>query len=98
MVDVASEASWIDRNVKAITNYLTKEFENFAVAYHADRPLTHVFTFNNGKKLFKLMIGWSTLTDRTFTPERIDRLLTEDVAQEMRLHGENGYHWRPSTY
>ena len=97
MVGVASEASWIDRNVEAITNYLTKEFENFAVAYHPDRPLTHIFTVNNGKKLFKLIIGWSTLTDRTFTPERIDRILTEDVAQEMRLHGENGYHWRPST-
>ncbi|MDF0675199.1 MAG: hypothetical protein P0120_12805 [Nitrospira sp.] len=97
MADVANDASWIDRNVEAITNYLTKEFENFAVAYHADRPLTHTFTVNNEKKLFKLIVGWPTLADRTFTPAKIDRILTEDVAQEMRLHGENGYHWRPST-
>lgn len=97
MVDAVSEASWIDRNVEAITNYLTKEFENFAVAYHAERPLNHVFTVNNGKKLFRLIIGWPTLADRTLTPEKIGRLLTEDVAQEMRLHGENGYHWVPST-
>jgi len=97
MADVANDASWIDRNVEAITNYLTKEFENFAVTYHADRPLTHTFTVTNEKKLFKLIIGWPTLADRTFTPAKIDRILTEDVAQEMRLHGENGYHWRPST-
>ena len=96
MVDPADDASWINKNVQVVTNYLAKEFENFAVGYHADRPLTHTFTVNNEKKLFKLVIGWSTLADRTVTPERINRLLTEDVAQEMRLHGENGYRWTPS--
>lgn len=95
MVGLAPDTSWIERNVEAVTNYLREEFENFAIAYHADRPLTHTFTVDNGKKLFKLIIGWPTLADRTFTTKRIDRLLTEDVAQEMRLHGEHGYHWRP---
>ncbi len=97
MVDLADGASWINRNVEVVTNYLTKEFETFAITYHADSPRTHTFTANNGKKIFKLIIGWPTLADRTFTPETITRLLTEDVAQEMRLHGENGYHWTPST-
>lgn len=97
MVDLTNDASWIERNVEMITTYLTKEFENFAIAHHADKPLTHTFTVNNEKKLFKLIIKWPTLADRTFTPAKIDRLLTEDVAQEMRLHGENGYHWTPST-
>ena len=95
MVDLADDASRIDRNVEVVTNYLRKEFENFTIAYRADRPLTHTFTVDNGKKLFKLVIGWPALADRTFTPARIDRLLTENVAQEMRLHGENGYHWTP---
>lgn len=96
MVDLVNDASWIDRNVEAVANYLRKEFENFAISYQADKPLTHIFTVNDGKKLFKLVIGWPTLADRT-TPEKIDRLLTENVAQEMRLHGENGYRWTPST-
>jgi len=93
MVDLADDASWINKNVQVVTNYLTKEFENFAIGYHADRPLTHTFTVNNEKKFFKLVIGWPTLADRTVTSERINRLLTEEVAQEMRLHGENGYRW-----
>ena len=97
MVNLANDAPWIDRNVEVVTHYLRKEFENFAIAYQADTPLTHTFTVTDGKKLFKLVIGWPTLADRKFTPEAIDRLLTENVAQEMRLHGENGYHWTPST-
>jgi hypothetical protein len=97
MTDLANDASWIDTNIEVVTNYLRREFENFAIAYQANRSHTHTFTVNNGKKLFKLVIGWPTLADRTFTPETIDRLLTENVAQEMRLHGENGYHWTPST-
>jgi hypothetical protein len=96
MADLANDASWTDTNIEVVTNYLRREFENFAIAYHADRSHTHTFTVNDGKKLFKLVIGWPTLADRTFTPETIDRLLTENVAQEMRLHGENGYHWTPS--
>ena len=96
MADLTNDASWINKNVQMVTKYLTKEFENFAVGYHADRPLTHTFTVNNEKKLFKLVIGWPTLADRAFTSERINRLLTEDVAQEMRLHGEDGYNWTPS--
>jgi hypothetical protein len=27
---------------------------------------------------------------------RSERLLKENVAEEMRLHGEDGYHWTPS--
>ncbi len=97
MTNLSNDASWIDTNIKVVTDYLRREFENFSIAYQADRSLTHTFTVTDGKKLFKLVIGWGTLADRTLTPETIDRLLTENVAQEMRLHGENGYHWTPST-
>lgn len=88
-----NEASWIDTNVEMVKNYLKKEFENFAIAYRADKSLTHTFTVNDGKKRFKLFIGWPILADRSFTQARIDRLLKENVAGEMRLHGEDGYHW-----
>jgi len=43
------------------------------------------------------MIGWPALADPTVTPTSIGFLLTENVAQEMRLHGESGYYWTPST-
>ena len=91
-----NEASWIDVNVEVVENYLKKEFENFAIAHRADKSLKHAFTVTNGKKLFKLFIEWPILADRSFTRVRIDRLLKENVAGEMRLHGEDGYHWTPS--
>ena len=94
MVDM-DDASWVETNVEVVTNYLTKEFENFAIAYRGDKPITHTFTVDNGKKLFKLIIGWPTLADRNFTPARIALLLKENVAQEMRLYGEKGYYWAP---
>jgi hypothetical protein len=90
------DASRIEAKVEAITHYLTQEFENFAIAYRADGSLTHTFTVTNGKKLFKLVIGWPTLADRNLTPERIDFLLKENVAEEMRLHGEKGHYWAPA--
>ena len=96
MMAAMNDASWIDANVEAVENYLKKEFENFAIAHRADQSLTHTFTVHNGKKRFKLSIGWPILADRSFTPARIDRLLKENVAEEMRLHGEAGYHWTPS--
>lgn len=92
------EASWIEANVEVVENYLKKEFENFAIAHRADTSRTHTFTVNDGKKLFTLFIGWPTLADRSFTQARIDRLLKENVAEEMRLHGEDGYHWTPSKW
>jgi hypothetical protein len=91
-----NDASWIDANVEVVENYLQKEFENFAIAHRADQSLTHTFTVSNGKKLFLLFIGGPILADRKFTQERINRLIKENVAGEMRLHGEDGYHWRPS--
>jgi hypothetical protein len=91
-----NEASWVDANVEVVENYLKKEFENFAIAHRADNLLTHTFTVDNGKKRFMLSIGWPILADRSFTQARIDRLLKDNVAGEMRLHGEDGYHWTPS--
>jgi hypothetical protein len=91
-----NEAAWIDANIELIENYLQKEFENFAVAHRADKSLTHIFTVHNGKKRFRLSIGWPILVDRSFAQAGIGRLLNENVAGEMRLHGEDGYHWRPS--
>ncbi len=90
------ETPWIDTNVDAVKNYLTKEFENFALAHRADQSLGHIFTVTDGKKLFKLCIGWSILADRRFTHARMDRLGKDNVAGNMRLHGADGYHWTPS--
>lgn len=89
--------SWIETNVEMVAYYLAKEFENFALAYRADRPLTHTFTVDNGKKQFQLIIEWRTLADRNFPPTNIDLLVKSNVAGEMRLHGEKGYYWTPST-
>jgi len=41
MVDVTNDTSRIDNNVEVVSNYLKKEFENFTIAYQADRPRTH---------------------------------------------------------
>jgi hypothetical protein len=92
-----NEAAWIEANVEVVKSYLKKEFENFSIVHRADKSLTHSFTVTDGKKQFTLFIGWPILTDRSLTQARIDRLLQENVAQEMRLHGEDGYHWRPSN-
>ena len=91
-----NEASWVEANVEVVKNYLKKEFENFSIAHRADTSLTHTFTVDNGKKRFTLWIGWPILADRLLTPARIDCLLKENVAEEMRLHGEDGYHWTPA--
>jgi hypothetical protein len=95
MADI-SEAAWIEANVEVVENYLKKEFENFAIAHRAETSSAHTFIVDNGKKRFTLWIGWPILADRRFTPARIDRLLKENVAEDMRLHGEDGYHWTPS--
>jgi hypothetical protein len=94
---VMNETSWIDTNVEVVKSYLKKEFENFSIAHRADKSLTHTFTVDNGKKRFRLFIGWPILADRRFTQARIERLLKENVAGEMRLHGEDGYRWTPSS-
>jgi hypothetical protein len=97
MMTDTNEASWIDANIKVVKHYLTKEFENFTIAHRADNSQTHTFTVNDGKKRFMLLIGCPILAHRSFTPARIDRLLKDNVAGEMRLHGEAGYHWTPSN-
>ena len=91
-----NDAAWVEANVEVVENYLKKEFESFAIEHRADTSRTHTFTVDNGKKRFTLRIGWPILADRRFTPARIDRLLKENVAEEMRLHGEDSYHWSPS--
>jgi hypothetical protein len=92
-----NEAAWIEANVEVVENYLKKEFENFAIAHRVDTSRTHTFTVDNGKKRFTLCIGWPIFADRRFTPARIYGLLKENVAEEMRLQGEVGYHWMPSN-
>ncbi len=90
-----NEALWIDANIEVVKNYLTKEFENFTITHRADHSRTHTFTVNDGKKQFTLSIGWPILADSNFTQVNSDRLSKENVAEEMRLHGEDGYHWTP---
>ncbi|MEO8339257.1 MAG: hypothetical protein ABI604_05990 [Nitrospirota bacterium] len=91
-----NEAVWTEANVAVVENYLKKEFQNFSIAHRVDTSRTHIFTVENEKKRFTLCIGWSILADRRFTAVGIDRLLKEQVAEEMRLHGEDGYHWTSS--
>ena len=91
-----NEASWIDANIEVVDNYLKKEFENFSIAHQVDNSLTHTFTVDNGKRRFTLYIGEPILADRSCTQASITQLLKENVAGEMRLHGEDGYHWTPS--
>lgn len=90
------QAPWIDANLEVVENYLKKEFENFVIVHRADQSLTHTFTVHDGKKLFTLSIGWSILGDRSFARTGIDRLSKQNIAEEMRLHGEEGYQWIPS--
>lgn len=91
-----NEAAWIEANVTVVDNYLKNEFENFAIEHRADTSRTHTFIVDNGKKRFALHIGWPILADRRVAPAVIDRLLKENVADEMRLHGEDGYRWTPA--
>jgi hypothetical protein len=91
-----NQPSWSDANLEVVETYLKKEFENFSIAHRADKSLTYTFTVTDGKKLFKLSIGWPILAERKFPQASIDRLVQENVAGEMRLHGEDGYHWLPS--
>ena len=88
-----NQASWIDANVKAVESYLKREFENFSIAHVESRPVSHCFTVTDGKKLFTLHVPWSHLAERTFCQTASERLFHENVAAEMRLHGEQGYHW-----
>jgi hypothetical protein len=80
-----NQASWIEANVKAVESYLKREFENFSIAHVENRPVR--------KKLFKLHVPWFHLAEQTFCQTASERLFHEHVAAEMRLHGEQGYHW-----
>ena len=91
-----NQASWINANVEVIEDYLKKEFENFAIAPRVDESLTHTFTVTDGKKRFRIFIGWPILAERSWNQTGIDRLVRANVAAEMRLRGKDGYHWRPS--
>ena len=59
-----NESSRIEAHIEAINDYLKKEFEQCSIVHHTDRPLTYTFIVENGKKLFKLTIGWPILADR----------------------------------
>lgn len=91
-----NDAAWIEAKVEVVNNYLEKEFENFSITHRTDTSRTRTFIVDNGKKRFALHIGWPSLADRRVTPTVIDCLLKENVADEMRLHGEDGYHWTPA--
>ena len=90
-----NEASRIDANVAAVENYLQKEFDNFSIAHRTDEALRHIFTVHDGKKLFTLSVEWQFLADSSIGQLAMDDLSHENVAGEMRLRGEGGYHWHP---
>jgi hypothetical protein len=90
------DAAWIKANIEVVDNYLKGEFENYSIAHQTDNTLTHTFTVDNGKKRFTLVIGWPIFAERRLTQARIGGGLNkENVAEQMRLHKEAGYHWTP---
>lgn len=92
-----NDEAWIKANIEVVDNYLKGEFVNFTIAHHADNTRNHIFTVNNRKKRFTLSVGWSIFVDKHVTQAGMDRKLNkEQVAEAMRLHGEDGYHWTPS--
>lgn len=92
MQDV-NQAAWITANVDAIESYLKREFENFSITHVENKPLTHSFTVTDGKKRFMLLVPWSLLAEQNFPQRAGEYLSHEQLAAEMRLHGEGGYHW-----
>ena len=98
MMTDKTDAAWITANIEVVDNYLKNEFENFSIVYQHDNAHTHTFTVDNGKKRFALIIGWPIFAERRLTQASMDfGLKLENVAEEMRLHGEDGYHWTPSS-
>lgn len=92
-----NDEAWITANIEVVGNYLKNEFVNVAIAHHADNTRIHILTVDNGKKRFTLSGGWPIFVERHVTQAGMDRgLNTEQVAEAMRLHGEDGYHWTPS--
>ena len=92
MQDV-NQAARITANVDAIESYLKREFENFSITHVENKPLTHSFTVTDGKKRFMLLVPWSILAEQNFPQRAAEYLSQEQLAAEMRLHGEGGYHW-----
>lgn len=92
MQDV-NQAGWITANIDAIESYLKREFDNFSITHVENRPLTHSFTVTDGKKRFMLLVPWSVLAEQNFLQRAAEDLSHEQLAAEMRLHGEGGYHW-----
>ena len=89
-----NQAAWIRANVDAIDSYLKREFENFSITHVENKPLTHSFAVTDGKKRFMLLVPWSILLAEQNFPQRAAEYLShEQLAAEMRLHGEGGYHW-----
>ena len=78
-----NQAPWIDTNLEVVETYLKKEFENFSIAHRADKSLTYTFTVTDGKKLFKLFLGWPIIAERKFPQASIDCLVQENVPGEM---------------
>lgn len=98
MMTDMTDAAWIRATIEVVDNDLKNEFENSAIVHQSDNAHTHIFTLDNGKKRFALMIGWPVFAERRLTQAKISRgLKQENVAEEMRLHGADGYHWTPST-
>ena len=92
-----NDEAWIKANIEVVDNYLKGEFVNVAIAHQVDNTRIHTVTVDNGKKRFTLLVGWPLFVERRWTPASIARgLRNEHVAEEIRLHGEDGYHWTPS--
>jgi len=89
-----NEASWIDAKVEVVKNYLNKESDCLALGIEPTHRALIPLPLIMGRNNLRCAIGWPILADSSVTQVSIDRLRKENVAEEMRLHGEDGYHMR----
>lgn len=90
------EQDWIE-NLKAIREYLTKEFPGFLMTEDTSDPgILHKFTMTNPKmsEQFKLKVGWLRLSGKSINPAKTERSLVHgDVARKMRQQRGQYFYW-----
>jgi hypothetical protein len=94
---MVEEQNLIAENLKAIREYLTKEFPSFVMTEDtSDTSIMHKFTMTNPKtyEQLKLKVGWPRLSDKSNNPEKTHRSLVHgDVARKMRHHKGKYLYW-----
>ena len=80
-----SDAQREGQNIKAVVEYLEKEFDQFTVTVDSDGArIDRIFTVRERTTVYKLQVARPRLTDREYTPEKIKKLLKRDrVSKKM---------------